>query len=82
MPYFIQSTVFTASSNSRGFTAVKALGNYFLSANVTWMVTTVPMLPSSHRYTYAILTLGLFADLASFWFAEHTPSLESGVGCY
>lgn len=62
-----------------GFTAVKAFGNYFLSANVTWMVTTVPVLRNSRRYTYAIFTLGLFAELASLWFAEHTPSLESEV---
>jgi hypothetical protein len=60
-----------------GFTAVKAFANYFLSANVTWMVTTVPLLRSSRRYTYAIFTLGLFAELISIWFSEHTPSLDS-----
>ena len=59
-----------------GFTAVKAFATYFLSANVTWMVTTVPILRSSRRYTYAIFTMGLFAELISIWFAEHTPSLD------
>ena len=53
-----------------GFTAVKVLRNYFLSANVTWMVTAVPVLRSSRQYMYAVFTLGLLAELGSLWILE------------
>lgn len=59
-----------------GFTAFKALLNFFLSANVTWVVTSVPLFWRGRRYAYAIFTLGLLAEFASICCAGSTPSLE------
>lgn len=59
-----------------GFTAFKALLNFFLSANVTWVVTSVPLFWRCRRYAYAIFTLGLLAEFAAICCADSTPSLE------
>ena len=59
-----------------GFTAFKALLNFVLSANVTWVVTSVPLFWRGRRYAYAIFTLGLLAEFAAICCADSTPSLE------
>ena len=58
-----------------GFSTIKALLNFFVSTNVTWVVTAVPLLLRGRRYVYAIFALGLVAELAVIWFADSAPSL-------
>lgn len=60
-----------------GFAAVKALLNFFLSANATWIVTSVPLFWRGRRYAYGIFTLGLLAEFAAIWFMESNPSSDS-----
>ena len=59
-----------------GFTAFKALLNFFLSANVTWVITSVPLFWRGRRYAYAIFTLGLLAEFAAICCVDSTLSLE------
>jgi hypothetical protein len=59
-----------------GFAALKALLNFFLSTNVTWVVTAFPILLRGRRYAYAIFALGLVAEFAAIWYADGAPSLE------
>lgn len=47
-----------------GFTILKALFNFFLSINIAWMITSLPLLCRGRRYLFAIFTLGFLIEIA------------------
>lgn len=64
----IESYVQMATS---GFAVLKALVNFFVCMNITWMVTSVlPILRRSRRSIYAIFALGFASEVALVWIAD------------
>ncbi|KAL9183203.1 hypothetical protein ACHAXT_004990 [Thalassiosira profunda] len=64
-----------------GFTLLKSLLAFFVSMNVAWMLTAVPMLIRARRYLFVVFGLGLLAEVAVVWFADNPLVMEwGGVG--
>ena len=57
-----------------GFAVLKAIVNFFLSMNVAWMVTSLPLLSRAKRYVYGIFALGLLAELLLVWHGDGSMS--------
>jgi len=62
-----------------GFTVLKSILIFFLSMNVSWMLTTIPLLSRARRSLYVIFFIGFVLELAVVCLAEDTSLADGGV---
>lgn len=60
-----------------GFTVLKSLLNFFLSMNIAWMVTAMPLLCRSRRYLFGTFALGLVAEITVVWFTDNALIMDN-----
>lgn len=62
-----------------GFTVLKSILIFFLSMNVSWMITTIPLLGRARRSLYVIFFIGFVAELAVPCLGDDTSLADGGV---
>ena len=62
-----------------GFTVLKSILIFFLSMNVSWMITTIPLLGRARRSLYVIFFIGFVAELAVLCLGDDTTLADGGV---
>jgi len=62
-----------------GFTMLKSILIFFLSMNVSWMITTIPLLSRARRSMYGIFFIGFVVELAVVCLAEDMSPADDGV---
>jgi len=62
-----------------GITIMKAIVNLFLSLNVAWLITSMPLLRRGRQYMFGLFGFGFLAEVAAMWFSDNGLIQDMGI---